>query len=240
MGERACAFCGSTSGLTREHLWPRWVRGLVGEAPGMTVWASGEHVERARQLPPATVTVRKVCRTCNEGWLHDLEEAARPIMTPLIEGDAASLSVEDQRVIAYWATKTVCVGDLACADDTRCLPSGLLGLLRTASGPWPASVTTAARYRGTRFPLRFARSVDTVTLEAEDAAVSIKTFSGWVSMGHLALQVWYHDLTNVRDFRPGGWKRAHARVIWPDPQPATWPPSEGLNDSELERFMAPG
>jgi hypothetical protein len=41
--------------------------------------------------------------SCNNGWMRGIENAANPIMTPLIRGDAALLSPADQTTIATWA-----------------------------------------------------------------------------------------------------------------------------------------
>jgi len=32
-------------------------------------------------------TVRRTCGPCNNGWMHDLEVRAQPILTPLIHGE---------------------------------------------------------------------------------------------------------------------------------------------------------
>lgn len=49
--------------------------------------------------------------SCNNGWMRRLDEAADPIMTPLILGQEARLSESDQRVIAAWAVLKVMVAD---------------------------------------------------------------------------------------------------------------------------------
>jgi hypothetical protein len=40
-----------------------------------------------------------------------IEDAAMPILTPLIAGRSGTLTVEMQRILALWATKTVMVGE---------------------------------------------------------------------------------------------------------------------------------
>lgn len=63
------------------------------------------HVER----PGHTVTkkLRVVCRSCNSGWMGQIEEAAKPILTPLILGQTSVLDVIAQNRIATWAALKV-------------------------------------------------------------------------------------------------------------------------------------
>jgi hypothetical protein len=236
--ERMCAFCGSGQNLTREHVWPRWVQDLVGPEPAPNVAAREDEITRVWTASPATLTVRLVCRACNNGWMARLEHAAKPILTPLISGERAVLSVEDQRLLAYWAAKTVAVGDLAVSHHDPALPAELLHALRTAPGPWPSTVTLAARYEGRRFPVRIGRFVRTHDLRVGNAPPQPwRSFLASVSVGQLVLQVWGHGMINVTDLRPRNWKARYATVIWPDPRRMVWPPALTLTDDGVEAFM---
>jgi hypothetical protein len=106
-------FCGG-SGLTQEHVWPRWLNGAVelgrlfgyrhgteGSEPEAFEWSAGGF----------TQTVGDVCRQCNSGWLSELEAAVKPLLTPMIRGDRQTLGPEDQRIVAAWAMKMAAVID---------------------------------------------------------------------------------------------------------------------------------
>jgi hypothetical protein len=54
-----------------------------------------------------TRKVRVVCQKCNGGWMSALEAQAKPLLLPLINGENGKISVEAQRVLATWASKTV-------------------------------------------------------------------------------------------------------------------------------------
>ena len=56
-----------------------------------------------------TLTVKHVCRDCNNGWMSELEGCAKPILTPLIFGAASVLDGQDQITVACWAFKTAVV-----------------------------------------------------------------------------------------------------------------------------------
>lgn len=104
---RHCVFCRSTGKLTDEHAWPGWIaRELLpagrvasrrwGKAGAFVGFDSTNH----------DVTVKRVCETCNTGWMADLEAAVKPILLPWIRGRPARLAYEQQELIATWAVKT--------------------------------------------------------------------------------------------------------------------------------------
>jgi hypothetical protein len=41
--------------------------------------------------------------SCNGGWMKRIEDAAKPIMTPLIQGKETRLQPHEQRIVATWA-----------------------------------------------------------------------------------------------------------------------------------------
>jgi hypothetical protein len=108
-----CIFCGGAP-LTREHLWPDWLRRELG-----AVGRSAHRLEQdedgletrdvAFETPPFTQQVRAVCAPCNNGWMSELEAAAKPILLPLIEGRGGVLDCSEQRIVATWALLKACV-----------------------------------------------------------------------------------------------------------------------------------
>jgi hypothetical protein len=105
----ACIFCGDDSqGLTSEHVWPQWIsRLLKNRGYGLfTVDGSRPGVPRRSFVGSVMpLTVRAVCRTCNSGWLSELEGIARPVLTRLICGESITLNLQDQLAVGVWITK---------------------------------------------------------------------------------------------------------------------------------------
>lgn len=52
------------------------------------------------------MTVRRVCSDCNNGWMSDLEVAAKPLVLPWIDGSRTRLVYDQQQAIATWGIKT--------------------------------------------------------------------------------------------------------------------------------------
>lgn len=92
---KGCIFC-SGFGLSKEHIFSRWTYALVPAAPNST--HSRGHAVSSRtnrhlfdkvdvedyQGNLNTIRFRVVCKTCNNGWMSRLDNAVKPILTPLI------------------------------------------------------------------------------------------------------------------------------------------------------------
>jgi hypothetical protein len=109
-----CIFCGATN-LTWEHVFPRWShRFMLPRATGrVSSLRSTEYTDRKVSKVvrvPWQVRdwqIRCVCGgthlTCNGGWMKSIEDAARPIMKPLILGHEVRLNQNAQAILATWA-----------------------------------------------------------------------------------------------------------------------------------------
>jgi hypothetical protein len=116
-----CIFCQRLGNLSKEHLWSDWMTDLF---PQEAVPAHHEVISvRSRKVIPVrsntmtrqggviTKKLRVVCRDCNHGWMKALEEAARPILTPLIVGDPIVLNRDQQKILAEWITLKMMVAE---------------------------------------------------------------------------------------------------------------------------------
>ncbi len=113
---RACLFCGETATASTEHIVPKWIGRLFREQVGPGHKVSFTHRWELPELGipskgksaklPAFLT-RAFCEGCNTGWMAELEEEVGPVLGPLILGEPTRLSVDQQRLLAFWATKTV-------------------------------------------------------------------------------------------------------------------------------------
>jgi hypothetical protein len=117
---RRCLFCPNRASSV-EHAWPVWLMESVGpvvdvkrvELTGtIQAWFGGRPVDSAPQTwsgPNASLTVRHVCKKCNEGWMSRLESSVKPFMSPLINDLSFPLSRDQQTALALWMMKTAMV-----------------------------------------------------------------------------------------------------------------------------------
>lgn len=113
---KKCLFCGGLEGtpLTNEHVNPKWLLEHLGlpaddqMLQGVVSTESGTLVERPRIHSSHSFVQGRVCAACNNGWMSELETAARPLLVSLIDNvrNLQSLSAEETVLVAKWAVKT--------------------------------------------------------------------------------------------------------------------------------------
>jgi hypothetical protein len=108
--QRACAFCGHLRPLTKEHIWPDWLRGVFPslETPAHIFGVVGDKDSWYYQKRPAFSRRAKiVCGECNNGWMSRLEMTAAPLITPMLTGERkVALNLGEQATVAFWIVKT--------------------------------------------------------------------------------------------------------------------------------------
>lgn len=109
-GRRLCIFCGQP-GVTREHVWPRWLRSIFDDSDRVTHEVLSESpsappVNRTWTNKPISTTAKLVCKTCNGGWMGSLEAENSGLLGAMIQGVPQSLTKEEQERITLWCLKT--------------------------------------------------------------------------------------------------------------------------------------
>jgi hypothetical protein len=64
-----------------------------------------------------------VCLSCNNGWMNDLENRARPTLKEMISGSGVSLTPDEQRDVATWAAKTAMCVEKTFPTATQAIPN---------------------------------------------------------------------------------------------------------------------
>lgn len=162
-----CIFCGK-AGLTYEHLLPdRWMRRVFARSPSdAREWRLKGAVAQNGILPPSTenkeivqgsifaLTLHVVCKTCNNGWMHTLEDKTGPLLLTLIDGIPGRLRTPGQHLLARWLIKTAMVAEYLTpegvtffADDRKRMmesleiPSGCkIWIAATTGEQWKAAI----------------------------------------------------------------------------------------------------
>jgi hypothetical protein len=111
---KKCAFCLRTGKLSGEHIWSDWICELF---PPLEIkvkkWSAGEKEVKEWESISLDHKASVVCKSCNEGWMSDLEgNHAKPAMKEAILSDAPiTLSTEKLVAISMFAFKTIVVAD---------------------------------------------------------------------------------------------------------------------------------
>jgi hypothetical protein len=104
----ACVFCGATD-MTEEHLIADWAHRAFAQRRRPTGFFRGSVVDSALQLhdDDPIVTAQVICRSCNNGWVSRIDNAASQVLRPLIRGQSeVALARDGQTAVAAWVYKT--------------------------------------------------------------------------------------------------------------------------------------
>lgn len=109
-----CIFCGGRP-LTGEHALPGWLRTFAGlDYPdGRIELKRDDEVTHEKIAPAFTHKLRVACKSCNTGWMHDLEEAVKTDLTAMVHDKPTTLTSLTARYLATWLVKTFCVLEYA-------------------------------------------------------------------------------------------------------------------------------
>jgi hypothetical protein len=239
----ACAFCGSTTRPRgREHVFPDWLTTIGLESSPVEYYVGWlNRTPRRWTSAPFTARVRAVCDTCNNGWMSELENAARLVLTSLILGESPELSADDQRLIAAWACKTAFVSLLSSAEEDRADGYGVppeeyraLYATREHPEPLPYSQYWTGRYVGERPP----GAIRVVPMVVElDGLAEPDTPAAYV----LTLMVGALIVQGVRFTTPSLFvdlvTEPKLPVLWPTHEAVSWPPSARIDDPTFERML---
>jgi hypothetical protein len=197
-----------------------------GEVEGHNEWQPHE----------LNLTVRRVCRECNNEWMSVLEGKAGRILRPIISGHDARIGRDGQAVVARWSAKMALM--LGYAHGIDVTPQEDRYHLRTNS--WPSdkmSVAIAAyncggHFQGTSYCLQ-------AELDADLPADEFEGFEGYAitfAIGYFAAQVIGHFGRQEFAAEYEGLDDAIIQV-WPTATYlASWPPHYSLDGATLERF----
>src|ERR1035441_2451011 len=95
-----CLACGpTTSPASREHVFSRWLLAEFSPDISMALFrllGDGAREQRRSEIKLDSFKLKRICEGCNNGWMSELEESAKPLILEVIR-DRKSV-VEGERV----------------------------------------------------------------------------------------------------------------------------------------------
>jgi hypothetical protein len=185
------------------------------------------------------VTVRRVCAKCNNGWMSELEERAKPILKPLIRAGSRTLSANDADTVAFWCMKTALLFQLT-HPDRREAPDDHYRWVYEKGTPPPNAFIWAAGYKGTRWSSWYMHQI----LGLRDPGASETTGRGYcmtVVTGAFVFQVTGVDAIEPMEVEKASEQEPYILQLWPSKRrmAISLPPPLLLNDMSLPQFADP-
>jgi len=148
---RACVFCGNRP-VTLEHVFPRWLAEYLGQRDTVTIVGDSLAQTPYRRYASLSYSsqVKRVCASCNNGWMADLEDAASSVWKRIFTEQVA-LSLSDSRLLlARWAMKTALMIQFLHRESA--VPGSVYKDFYNASRPAPNTLIYVARRTMERMP----------------------------------------------------------------------------------------
>ena len=238
---RECAFC-SQPANSKEHVWPDWLRRtediraalphVLAEQRG----AGAPEVVRQYEDQPYKMKTGYVCKTCNHGWMSDLEQDVEQIMGGMLAGRGRELGSGSQAALAAWAFKMAVVFDRVWDADAWVVPSEHAHALREHGEPpygtrlWMASYDTTSVGISRMFACSTA--LEGQDYDSDSRNVYVRTFT----VGPTLFQIYGTTNPGLTELDTK-WPLHHeVHQLWPYAGTFTWRPRPAMTDEIVAAF----
>jgi len=228
---KQCLFCGANLAGNRsiEHVFPQWLQvkyGLSTEGVLQTHFSADGKVLSSRHHNLSKHVCGRVCTTCNNGWMSQLETDTMPLICALAERKVTlnDLNSEQCFLLAFWACKTAYA--LHAASNYRMIvPKIHMRFLSTQPRELPKGVSVFGHQFNCTEPFVWWQSptwqvsADEKTLTDDFLTIIRNTaYKISFSINNLALIVAYNPFDDMSLVL---WKYFHF-PIWPERGPVFW------------------
>jgi len=243
-----CAFCSQEAKLTGEHVWSKWICELLDHSGYNFRYRNTETGEiKHWRSPTLDQTTNVVCKPCNEGWMSDIESAARATLSNIIlHGAPVTLLPRGIVSLATFAFKCAVVANqMSPSPDGKPFFSPLVRHRFRNSLQIPVGVQMwLASFRGTyasngMFTAYYA--VPPIGSAGDDFDFYVFTYMAGYLVFQLVAARW-NKLLRMGEPLPAydpdpAWNPATLQ-FWPNQYgfPVTWPPSQHFSDDSIDAF----
>jgi len=239
--------------MSREHIWGKWLKDYVRQdlsKHGMfTQVVNRPGIPNTENLhiksgDPLQSKVRVVCAKCNNEWMSEIQNRAKPHLIPLFTGTTRVLGVEAQEILATWITMATMTAEHLIKDARqRAISQTDREFLCQNSKPPADWRILIGRYQRHRLAAQWTHC-DIPVLESKDTPPSgvppqsntqITTFMVGEFFAH-AMSAEFSNHARDWDFRT--WPRARMLLsqIWPIKETAMVWPTTAMSMTDADAF----
>ena len=240
--------------MTREHVFPQWVRGVLEEH---SQWRPNDSYTRGIVGGLEThvkgnildLTVRFVCDECNCGWMSGIEADAIPHVAPMIRGEQIRLDRKAQHAVATWAALKAVVARYSHSPPLPTIEDEWMEWFRserTIPKSWQVWLSAyrgkfyTAAYEGFTVHDRYSMMLPWWTTDRDKLKESLTRtdYSGLLAsfvIGSLTVKVF-----GTRRLRLVNAKPARFVKVAPSKKRVDWPPGFAFDESTAIEFFETG
>jgi hypothetical protein len=104
--------------MSREHIWADWLKKYIPkdmtDYRSLSATTHETHTEFTHKKHGGDLrsrTLRVVCKSCNNGWMSQLQQRTKPYLLPLISGDVTAFDAKAQEILSAWVAIFVMVAE---------------------------------------------------------------------------------------------------------------------------------
>jgi hypothetical protein len=248
-----CIFCDGY-GLTKEHIWPKWLnpylpKNVVNhEIYFETIFPDrSKHETEIRSGSVQSGRVRRVCLSCNTGWMSDLQEETKPILLPLILGEDSTLTHKSQSTLSAWIAMLTMVAEFLDKTGTRiAISRNDRMFLKTNLAAPPSMKIWIGYYKRDKwlgvwahatFPIR---SEENAPQRSELGVDFPNTQTTTIVIGKLYAHILSSDIARIvrRQEIVGNRRQLLYRIHPYKKSPLPWPPSLRMSDHDADAIAS--
>ncbi|HTX31728.1 MAG TPA: hypothetical protein VMD09_10090 [Solirubrobacteraceae bacterium] len=205
----------------------------------IVITAEGRRDADHGERNPFTTVCGDVCKPCNTGWMHELEESCKGVLGKLIQGGSRNLGYWRQALAATWAAKTAMVWESVSPKD-RTIPLEVLHTFHRTQRLSLRQQVWTGRYVGNQPDHSFRRTAAHVIGAVKGASENPQDAHAYavaLSVGQLAFVVFGH-LLSVPIQLTVPEEGSKLVPIWPpEREVVAWPPSDALDDAAITNVL---
>lgn len=231
---RRCMFCDRPAS-TKEDAWPLWLVRMFPSPANVSIEADRKETGHGEWRQKGYFAkARFACESCNNGWMSNLENQARPIIQTLMSSTASfALDLYQREIAARWTLKTAMVFE-AVGGTGWFYNIKDRSVLRSGQIPSGYTAFWAARCINLNGAYSAANNMfESAARETDGVCGHVTT----LAIGTLALQVITvrpsamvprNAIITIDGANVEPWPKVAAQ-LWPPTVDFNWPPPIGLN-----------
>lgn len=251
---QSCIFCGDPGKLTREHIWADWLKSYIPkekvnyEAGTITVNKPGvpdKVVGKKVGGDPHSRRVQCVCARCNSGWMSSLQERAKPIVIPLLQGAPCKISARQQKTLAAWIAMAVMCSEFGDLERIGIPQEDRTILYRHHVPPSASWRIWIGNYERDKWRGHWDHRVLCITQKKlEEGAFEDAKFFNTQSTTYMVGKLFIHAISSTvqKSVRSFHFKPSVDDILyklWPvRGADIAWPPTRKLSDTEVAKISA--